>query len=90
MKIVWPNGKNQQHYQLNKKTPNQKTQNQTHKAGEIHQQKGYRDSTEQSTSRILFPIADAQEKKGLAVGKKGDRGLIIKHAASLIMPVKAV
>lgn len=40
--------------------------------------------------RILLPIADAQEKKGPAVGRKGDGGLIIKHTASLRMPGKTV
>lgn len=63
---------------------------QTHKDRKIHQQEGYRDSTEELTSRILLPIADAQERKGPAVGRKGDGGLIIKHTASLRMPGKTI
>lgn len=42
------------------------------------------------TSRVLFPVADAQEKKGAAVGRKGDRGRIIKHTASLMIPGKTI
>lgn len=44
---------------------------QTHKDRKIHQQEGYRDSTEELTSRILLTIADAQEKKVLQWEGKG-------------------
>lgn len=67
---------------INTNQPNKTKNNKSDKDREINQQEGYRDSTEQLMSRILFPVANAQEKKGPAVGREGDRGLIIKHAAS--------